>query len=596
MVHPYNPAALAPHPRVRQRSARQVTRARVDVQRPAHPPLGRADAAAASVRSAPPTVAAGGAWGDSRAAGRVIAIGLALVSAAVLAIGVATPWPWSDEGATYLALQRDWQQLTVLLGSRDAPWVPYYALAKAWAGILQVFAAGMPTLVAVRLLSVAAASATVVVLYAIVARNAGRLGGILAALVLLSLPGFNRYAQEARGYALLALAATVSWLLCDRWLHPGRLATLTGSAVPAHDEPAGRRSTGLGAAAGYAVSLAATAAIHTFGLFQWPAHLVQVATASGGRSARVRRLAWFGLIGIVAVLLAGAQLTASFLHGTGPMNPQATRVVTVTSTLGQLVRGISVTTDPLVALPVALLALTGLFVRVDGRREFARGLLIWLVTPLALAIALGIVRTNLFRLRYWIAFLPPLAALAGLGILFLATAVARSIRGIPGAWGRGLARVAAVAVAIVALGIQAAVAAQPQQQLRSADGHSENLGRVMAIIAQARSAHSGLIVAISAPTANGMLAAVEPGLQRQNPLQYLDPTVPTVYTSPTPARVVRDALASGPHEVLWIHRGPQAAATMAHHLPKALAHLHPSVVWTKSAGTDWSAVLLRTGA
>jgi uncharacterized membrane protein len=529
------------------------------------------------------------AWWNGRTAGRWIALALGAAAAVVMTIGIGTPWPWSDEGATFLAVQRTWQELAVLWQSRDAPWVPYYYLAKAWATVVHTFAPGLSTVVAVRLLSAVAATGAVLGLYALVARNAGRLAGVFAAVLLISLPGFNRYAQEARGYSLLALAATVSWLLCDRWLHPARVATLTGTAMR-EGRPTGP-SGPVGSGAAYAVSLAAVAAVQTFGLFQWPAHLLAVAVAPAQRSARARRVAGLALLGLVAAALAGAQVAASLLHGTGPSHPQAARVVSPMTIMVQLARGMSYTSHPEASIAILVLAAVGALSRVAGRRAFPINLLIWLVVPLSLEIVLGAVHTNLFRLRYWIAFLPPLAALAGIGALTLATASARLVGRLSGGRAAGLALVTAVFAAL--LGVQLAATLQPQQQLRAIDGHGENLTRVMAGITQERAAHPGLIIAISSATGSGIIAASDPPVLVQNPLRHISATAPTVYTTRTAAHLVRQSLAGG-HDVLWIHRGTEDPAVAAQHLPHALAQLHPTVLWSRSAGLDWTLVLLRT--
>jgi hypothetical protein len=179
-------------------------------------------------------------------------LGLTVLAAAVFTAGIQTPWPWSDEGATYLALLRDWGQLPALYGGPDAPMVPYYFVVKAWATALQAVWPAMSTLVATRLLSAAAATAAVGVLYALVARNAGRLAGALAGIALVSLAGFNRYAQEARPYAMLALAATTSWLLWDRWLRPHVSSTFTRAVEnrTAAERPWRRAGRGAGSSSG----------------------------------------------------------------------------------------------------------------------------------------------------------------------------------------------------------------------------------------------------------------------------------------------------------------------------------------------------------
>jgi hypothetical protein len=539
--------------------------------------------------------ATGGRWYDRPAAGTWIVLGLGLLSAWMLTAGIQTPWPWSDEGATYVALQRTWGQLAVLFGSPDAPIVPYYYVAKAWTNAVQALWPTMSTVVAVRLLSAAAATATVLVLYAIVARNAGRLAGVLSALVLLSLPGFDRYAQEARTYALLALAATVSWLLCDRRLRPGLAPGRTGG--PPEEAPPSPPIRRLVAAGGHALSLAAVATIHTFGLFQWVAQAVELLSAPGTGRARRRRVASFAAVVVVAGGLTAAQVATSASYGTGPAGAAGLRVVTPVSTLAQIVRGLSVSTQPLVSLaPVAFVAV-GAFSRPRGSRTFPRSLMVWLLVPLTLEIALGVVRTNLFRLRYWIAFLPPFAALAALGIVTIATSVVRVFRtarhgagAAPGPW----AIPATALIVLGLLGLQVAAAGSTQRQIRGADGHGQDLTTVLAVLARARVEHPGLVPVMTTSGASGMLAAADPALLAENPLMQLNPSARSVYTTAMPSAEVRRRLA-GPHDLLWIYQGQLNAGQARRRMPRALAQLHPAVVWATPAGTTWTTLLLRTG-
>lgn len=60
--------------------------------------------------------------------------------------------------------------------------------------------------------------------------------------------------------------------------------------------------------------------------------------------------------------------------------------------------------------------------------RFARDLLIWLLTPLLIELAVASARTNLLRIRYWIGLLPPLAALAGLGLTVITATLLRHVR------------------------------------------------------------------------------------------------------------------------------------------------------------------------
>lgn len=547
----------------------------------------------AGVEVAAPAHTTAVGWLDRPVSGRWLALGLGVIAAAVCSWGIATPWPWNDEGATYLALQRDWAGLAVLWRGPDAPMVPYYYLAKTWT-TLWSFWPGLTTLVAVRLLSAAAATATVVVLYALVARNAGRFAGVLAGLVLLSLAGFDRSAQEARGYALLALAATVSWLMSDRRLRPGRVALGFGSLAPPQGGRGSKRHDGFGPAAPHLVSLATTGTIHTFGVFQWPAHLIAWLATPGAPRIRWQRTVSIGIALGIATLVAGPQLAMVMRHGTGPQGQGAQQRVTVASVADELLRGIGATPSPSVSVLVLVLALVGLFSRPGGRRELPVGLLIWLAVPLAVEIAVGVVRTNLFRQRYWIAFLPPLAALAALGMVAIAGIVIRSLRRgqSPDPAFRSLgARVVAAATTLVLLAVQVALVLPAQSHIRTPRGHGQNLAGVFAAISDARAEYSGVRVVMSNGSANGMIGSVDPALMAANPLSRIDSSARTVYSRwPSPSSV-REALA-GQRYLLWIYKGRVTVQDIAQRMPAPLAELDPVVLRATPAGSGWTAVLV----
>ena len=532
-------------------------------------------------------------WLDRPRTGRWLALGLGVIAAVGYSWGIATPWPWNDEGATYLALQRDWAGLAVLWRGPDAPMVPYYYLAKTWTTLCS-FWPGLSTLVAVRLLSASAATATVVLLYALVARNAGRFAGVLAGLMLLSLTGFDRAAQEARGYALLALAATVSWLVSDRRLRPGRLALGFRSLAPVEGDVGSRRHDGIGPAAGHALSLAAVGTIHTFGVFQWPAHLIAWLVAPGAPRIRWRRTVSIGLTLGAAGLVAGVQLAMAVRHGTGPQGQGAHQSVTIAGVADQLLRGIAATPSPLASVLVLVLALVGMVSRPGGSREFPVGMLIWLTVPLAIELAVGVVRTNLFRQRYWVAFLPPLAALAALGVVAIAALVVRSLRRThspdPGSWSPSSRIVAAVTAAVLFAG-QAAMALPAQSRIRMPRGHGQNLAGVFAAIADARAEHPGVRVVISNGSANGMIGSVDPAIMATNPLSRIDPSTRRVYSTwPSPS-FVREALA-GDRYLLWIYKGRVTSDDAARHVPAPLAELHPTILRVAPAGSGWTVVLM----
>lgn len=555
-----------------------------DVRTSAAPSGGTTVAPSARTASGTPAIP----WLDRSEAGRWVAVGLAVVAALACSWGIGTPWPWTDEGATYLALQRDWAELPVLWQGPQAPLMPYYYLAKAWAALLSF----LPTLVAVRMLSAAAGVATVVVLYALVARNAGRFAGVLAGLVLLSLPGFVRYAQEARPYALLALLATVSWLASDRRLRPGRVALGFRSLAAA---PRPSTGGGVGAAAGHLPSLAAVGVIHTFGVFQWPAQILAWLVAPGELRLRLRRAVSILLTVGAAAVLAGAQLAATAAHGTGPPELRGTPWLVTPATIAEkLLWAISMSDAPPVAAIVLILALVGLFSRPGGRRELPVSLLIWLVVPLAIALAVSVVRTNLFQPRYWLAFLPPLAALAALGIAALAGLLVRLVWRVPAAdaasWSPA-ARAGAGVTALLLLALQLATVSPAQDYVRSSIGHRQDLSGVFAAIAQARAEHPGVRVVITQGNANGMIGAADPAVMANNPLSRIDPSTPMVYsTLPTP-QAARASLA-GDRYLLWIYKGEVTADKVARKVPAPLADLQPTILQVSPAGPGWTAVLM----
>lgn len=543
-------------------------------------------------------------WYDRRWSGLVAVLVVAGLAGWAFTRGIGTPWPWSDEGATYLALQRTYSQMLTLYQGPDAPLVPYYLLAKAWTQALQFLWPLMPTLTAVRLLSAAAGTLTVTALYGLAARNVGRLAGLLAAVLLVSLPGFDRLAQEGRGYTLLALAATVSWLMWDRWLRPGRRPRFW---MAEQKETAPGEQTGLGAlpaGGGYLASLAALGLIHTFGLFQWPAQLLATLATRPGRPWRRLSALWLtiAVLAIAAVAVSG-QTLASLAHGTGSQSPNAARVVDLATIATQFTRGVFLTTSTPAITLVFVLATIGV-IGTKRTRPFAVAMLIWLLVPLVMELGLAVVKTNLFRSRYWVADLPPLAALSGLGLMIVAQAVsgmlARPFRTAAAARNpavTGVRALTALTVLAGVLALQGATQATEQTHLRAPTGHhGENLSSVMRLIDRTRTQYPHVRVLISSGPASGILGAARPELQTQNPLRMLDPTTTTVYTVPTSQTSARAAVR---HSVplLWIFRGVALdARTAAARIPHGLGGLHMHVRWAVPAGPSWTAILLQPGA
>jgi len=136
---------------------------------------------------------------------------------------------WVDEGLTVLFAGLPWP---TLLG-----FGPVYSLhPPLYFALVKLLSLICPELMAGRLLSVAAATLTLPVLYLLGARLAGPRAGTLAALVLALSPLHIWYAREARPYALVALLIALCYLALVAVLQGGHrlwFAVYTGAAVAA---------------------------------------------------------------------------------------------------------------------------------------------------------------------------------------------------------------------------------------------------------------------------------------------------------------------------------------------------------------------------
>jgi mannosyltransferase len=133
---------------------------------------------------------------------------------------------WQDEGWTVSYARLPWPEVLGLRGQYDAHPPLYFAAAKLAATVI-------PEAVAGRLVSVAAGTLTVVVLYAVAARLAGHLAAACAGLLLAVAPLHVWYSQEARMYALSALLVALSYLALVAFARGGSpwWAALYGVAV-----------------------------------------------------------------------------------------------------------------------------------------------------------------------------------------------------------------------------------------------------------------------------------------------------------------------------------------------------------------------------
>ncbi|MEU8661379.1 glycosyltransferase family 39 protein [Actinoplanes philippinensis] len=141
----------------------------------------------------------------------------ALLAAAVTGYQLQKPQLWRDELATLSAAGRSATDLSRLAESIDAVLVPYYWVLHFWMAV----AGDSPR--ALRLPSVLAVAATAALLAVLGARLFTVRAGVFAGLLFAVLPAVTRYGQEARPYALAALAATAATLmLVEALRHGGR--------------------------------------------------------------------------------------------------------------------------------------------------------------------------------------------------------------------------------------------------------------------------------------------------------------------------------------------------------------------------------------
>jgi mannosyltransferase len=136
---------------------------------------------------------------------------------------------WGDEYATWYAVTLPWDGLFQLLDHVDRVLTEYYLAMHVWVGL----AGDSPT--ALRLPSVVAMACAAGLTALVGRRLAGAPVGLLAGLILATLPTITRYAQEARPYALAVAGAALTTLLLlralDRPLWPRWIAYAIGMVL-----------------------------------------------------------------------------------------------------------------------------------------------------------------------------------------------------------------------------------------------------------------------------------------------------------------------------------------------------------------------------
>lgn len=282
---------------------------------------------------------------------------------------LATPGLSEDELATWGMVSVDWPHFVAVVRNVDATIAPYYVLMRGWTGLLGTTDAML------RLPSVLFAAGAAGFVAAIGIRLAGRRVGLAAGLLFAAIPAVSRYAQDARPYALVVLAAAMATYVLIKLLDRPRPGTYLA----------------------YAGCLILLGLAHVIALLILVAH--GLAVLSVRRSGRALA-AWAG-ISLVVVLPAGPLLW----WGARQSGTQISWIPPITwRRLGEtpeLLFGSSVIAGAVLALALAAMSL----------RPPVRVVTWWAVAPVA-TLALASQVTPLWVPRYLLFVLPAWALLA----------------------------------------------------------------------------------------------------------------------------------------------------------------------------------------
>ena len=367
---------------------------------------------------------------------------------------ISGPSLWRDEAATIVGSQRSVGAIIALVRNQDVVHGPYYLLMHG------VIAVGGISATALRLPSLIA-MCLAVALTAILGRRlaiaaglpAPSATGLVAGLLLVTVPLTTRYAQEARPYALTTLFAVLATYLLVRAAGSGRWTWWTG----------------------YGLALALTGMFNLFAVLLAVAHGVSLVAARQPRSALVRWLAaCAGAAVVLAPMVAVSVGQSAQLNWVTTPGPSAVAV---------LVRDFAGWTllIPVVGLLAGLGCVAGAGLRRGAGLTLAVVALPWLVLPPVVLLAASLAHP-VYVERYVVFCLPALSVLSAAGLTQLAQLAGTALRRRGRPAGRA-ARLLAVAPSMVVAVIMVAGLIGPQHAIRLASARPDNLRAVAAVLA-----------------------------------------------------------------------------------------------------------------
>ncbi len=472
---------------------------------------------------------------------------------------------------TFVSVQRDWSEIIRLWQGSDAPLLPYYLLAEVWVDLLAPLRSAGLTIGLLRSLSALLAAVAVLFTYLLARRFGGRLAGLVAAGILVVLPGMSRFAQEARPYALLMAVTAIAWWAFDLWMrHCGSLT-----------RPARRRTVSLAVGLTLVLSLIPFASL--FGLLQWGAMGIIALCFGPTPPASVSRGRWWQQrLKLCAPILAAAVISSlPVIHmaslGGGPRSDG-------NATIGQMARILTAvgfwlrdapSWGPLIL--IALLAIAALGTRLPAISREIGIAWTWLIVVAVGGMAAGIIHPAFIRERYWLPLLLPAALMIG-----LAASQALSASSLPQRTRRWLS----MGLATLVMVMLAVPSASLHGELRAKDGHGADMQPVVKRVRALQAKYPDATIMIEGNGASFYFAVPAPDLFESNMLLSADPTSVNVWRKTTPPDERAQRLEES-SSVIWAHWLPTKPAKVFADLPVELEDAGLQKVSSKVRGENW---------